>query len=214
MSAVRAARPGERAPPRLLRGPPGLRLSDAPHLEETPHEVRRMQTVPRGPGCCVITASPPRIACSAPGPPSGRRVQVGYGRTVKEVATELGCDWHTVNDTVITYGEALLSADRQRVVHTSALGLDETNFVRARATSTPATPRRSVTSSTTASSTSCPRDVSRWWPVFSMPSPPTGRRGSASGPSICPTPTPRSTRSSCPRPRRWLTPSTSSSSPT
>jgi transposase len=56
--------------------------------------------------------------------------QVGYGRTVKEVAGELGCDWHTVNDAVTTYGSALLAADRQRVVHTSALGLDETNFVR------------------------------------------------------------------------------------
>jgi transposase len=56
--------------------------------------------------------------------------QVGYGRTVKEVASELGCDWHTVNDAVTTYGAALLAADRQRVVHTSALGLDETNFVR------------------------------------------------------------------------------------
>lgn len=56
--------------------------------------------------------------------------QVGYGRTVKEVAAELGCDWHTVNDAVTTYGAALLAADRQRVIHTSALGLDETNFVR------------------------------------------------------------------------------------
>jgi transposase len=58
--------------------------------------------------------------------------QVGYGRTVKEVAGELGCDWHTVNDAVTTYGAALLAADRQRVVHTSAIGLDETNFVRLR----------------------------------------------------------------------------------
>ena len=32
--------------------------------------------------------------------------QVGYGRTVKEVANELNCDWHTVNDAVTTYGEA------------------------------------------------------------------------------------------------------------
>jgi transposase len=56
--------------------------------------------------------------------------QVGYGRTVKEVAAELGCDWHTVNDAVTAYGAALLAADRQRVVHTTALGLDETNFVR------------------------------------------------------------------------------------
>ncbi len=27
---------------------------------------------------------------------------------------ELGCDWHTVNDTVITYGTALLDADPER----------------------------------------------------------------------------------------------------
>ena len=31
-------------------------------------------------------------------------VQVGGGRTVYEVAAELACDWHTVNDAVITYG--------------------------------------------------------------------------------------------------------------
>ena len=32
-------------------------------------------------------------------------VQVGGGRTVSEVAAELACDWHTVNDAVTTYGE-------------------------------------------------------------------------------------------------------------
>jgi transposase len=57
-------------------------------------------------------------------------VQVGTGRTVKEVATELACDWHTVNDAVTTYGTALLDADRKRLNRTSALGLDETSFVR------------------------------------------------------------------------------------
>ncbi len=31
-------------------------------------------------------------------------VQVGGGRTVSEVAAELTCDWHTVNDAVTTYG--------------------------------------------------------------------------------------------------------------
>jgi transposase len=41
-------------------------------------------------------------------------VQVGTGRTVLEVANELDCDWHTVNDAVTTYGEALLEADRKR----------------------------------------------------------------------------------------------------
>jgi transposase len=57
-------------------------------------------------------------------------VQVGTGRTVKEVADELACDWHTVNDAVTTYGRALLAADRRRLNRTSALGLDETSFVR------------------------------------------------------------------------------------
>ena len=40
-------------------------------------------------------------------------VQVGGGRTVSEVAAELACDWHTVNEAVITYGEALLGRRSQ-----------------------------------------------------------------------------------------------------
>jgi transposase len=56
--------------------------------------------------------------------------QVGGGRTVNEVAAELACDWHTVNDAVITYGEALLAADRKRLNKTTAIGLDETSFVK------------------------------------------------------------------------------------
>ncbi|MGH8995512.1 MAG: ISL3 family transposase, partial [Acidimicrobiales bacterium] len=57
-------------------------------------------------------------------------VQVGIGRTVSEVAGELACDWHTVNDAVSTYGRALLEADRKRMNQTSAIGLDETAFVK------------------------------------------------------------------------------------
>ncbi len=57
-------------------------------------------------------------------------VQVGTGRTVSEVAAELDCDWHTVNDAVTTYGRALLAADRKRLTRTTAIGLDETSFVR------------------------------------------------------------------------------------
>jgi transposase len=57
-------------------------------------------------------------------------MQVGTGRTVSEVASELACDWHTVNDAVTTYGEALLAADRKRLNRTTAIGLDETKFVR------------------------------------------------------------------------------------
>jgi transposase len=57
-------------------------------------------------------------------------VQVGGGRTVSEVAGELACDWHTVNDSVTTYGQALLEADRKRLNRTTAIGLDETSFVK------------------------------------------------------------------------------------
>ena len=57
-------------------------------------------------------------------------MQVGTGRTVKEVAGELACDWHTVNDAVLTYGHALLEADRKRLNITTAIGLDETSFVK------------------------------------------------------------------------------------
>ena len=57
-------------------------------------------------------------------------VQVGTGRTVSDVAGELGCDWHTVNDAVTIYGGALLKADRKRLTVTTAIGLDETSFVK------------------------------------------------------------------------------------
>ena len=57
--------------------------------------------------------------------------QVGrHRRTVASVAAELGCDWHTVNDTVIAYGQALIDADSGRVGPVAALGLDETLFGR------------------------------------------------------------------------------------
>jgi transposase len=56
--------------------------------------------------------------------------QVGrLGRTVNEVARELRCDWHTVNDTVIAYG-AVLVDDPDRIGPVAALGLDETLFCR------------------------------------------------------------------------------------
>jgi len=57
-------------------------------------------------------------------------LQVGTGRAVSDVAGELSCDWHTVNDAVMTYGAALLAADRRRLNATTAIGLDETSFVK------------------------------------------------------------------------------------
>jgi len=57
--------------------------------------------------------------------------QVGkHGRTVNEVASDLGCDWHTVNDAVIAYGTALIDDDVDRIGDVTALGLDETLFSR------------------------------------------------------------------------------------
>jgi transposase len=57
--------------------------------------------------------------------------QVGqHGRTVAEIAGELGADWHTINDTVVAWGEALLEADVDRIGTPEAIGIDETLAVR------------------------------------------------------------------------------------
>jgi hypothetical protein len=57
-------------------------------------------------------------------------VQVGrLGRTVAEVARELGSDWHTVNSAVIAYGTVLVD-DPERFGEVQTLGLDETQFCR------------------------------------------------------------------------------------
>ncbi len=56
--------------------------------------------------------------------------QVGRcARSVNEVTVELGCDWHTVNDAVVAYGEALVGRPG-RIGTVDALGLDEVLFVR------------------------------------------------------------------------------------
>ena len=57
-------------------------------------------------------------------------LQVGrYGRTVAEVAGELGCNWHTVMDAVVAVGEQLVDHP-DRIGTVTALGLDETLFAR------------------------------------------------------------------------------------
>ncbi len=56
--------------------------------------------------------------------------QVGRrGRPVMDLARELGCDWHTINDTVIAYGTPLVD-DPDRIGEVEALGLDEVLFAR------------------------------------------------------------------------------------
>ena len=76
----------------------------------------------------------PRIAASRLGltDRAGRwaTFQVGaHGRTVAEVAADLGCDWHTVNRAVVAYGAKLVD-DPERIGQVTALGLDETLFVK------------------------------------------------------------------------------------
>ena len=56
--------------------------------------------------------------------------QVGRsGRTINEVAVELGTDWHTINDTVHAFGAPLID-DPDRIGDVTSLGLDETLFFR------------------------------------------------------------------------------------
>jgi hypothetical protein len=80
------------------------------------------------------TETDPRIAAvrSKVTDRAGRWVtgQVGRdGRAVSEVARQLGCDWHTVMDAVVSYGTPLVDAP-DRIGTVTALGLDETLFMR------------------------------------------------------------------------------------
>ncbi len=116
-------------------------------------------------------------------------VQVGGGRTVSEVAAELACDWHTVNDAVITYGEALLAADRKRLNRTTAIGLDETSFVKLgdQVHAHYATTVADVENHQIIDILPTRRYVT--WRAGSTSSPRPGRSGSASAPSTCRPPT-------------------------
>jgi transposase len=53
----------------------------------------------------------------------------GLGRSLNEVAVELGCDWRTVIDIGVTYGSALVE-DPGRFGYVAALGLNEVLCVR------------------------------------------------------------------------------------
>ena len=127
-------------------------------------------------------------------------VQVGTGRTVSEVAGELACDWHTVNDAVTTYGTALLAADRKRLNKTTAIGLDETSFVK---------PGSSKSHRLRNDGGGCgappdhrhPADpqLRRGGGLDRQTTQGPGRSGSVSAPSTCRPPMRRCTRSSCPR---------------
>ncbi len=83
-------------------------------------------------GSCAVgtfTDQDPQIA-----PPRGRMTaraarwatrRTGAGRAIKEIAAELGCNWHTAMAAVHRWGRALLEADASRIEGVTALGLDE-----------------------------------------------------------------------------------------
>ena len=49
---------------------------------------------------------------------------------MSEVARELGCDWHTVNDAVLAYGTALIDDDPDRSGAVESAGATGVQFVR------------------------------------------------------------------------------------
>jgi len=80
--------------------------------------------------------------------------QVGRcARSVAEVAAEFGCDLHTVNDSVLRYGEALIDKPG-RFGNVTTLGLDEVLFVRRGAYRSQEFPPRSPMCARASSSTS------------------------------------------------------------
>jgi transposase len=85
-------------------------------------------------GCGIWTERDPTIAAERHvlTDRAGRwaTLQVGMnGRSVSEVAAELGCSWHTVNNAVIAYGTPLVDHP-DRIGQVTALGLDEVGFAR------------------------------------------------------------------------------------
>lgn len=94
---------------------------------------RRWRCPERACEVATFTEQQPAIAAARAGVTdrAGRWMtrQVGQGQAVSAVAAELGCDWHTVMDAVVAYGTPLI-ADPDRVGTVTALGLDETLFVR------------------------------------------------------------------------------------
>ncbi len=116
---------------------PEVALVDLPVFGRQARLVwRKHRMVCMQPGCPVVSWTVEELAIASPRlaltDRAGRWVteQVGrWGRTVNEVAVELGCDWHTVNDAVIAYGTVLVD-DPARIGSPTALGLDETLFCR------------------------------------------------------------------------------------
>jgi len=124
--------------PAVVKDRPRVELVDLPAFGRPARLVWRKHRWTCPDTACPVgtwTEQEPRIAAArlALTDRAGRWVtfQVGHhGRTVNEVAQDLGCDWHTVNDAVIAYGTALIDDDEDRIGDVEALGLDETLFCR------------------------------------------------------------------------------------
>ena len=125
------------AEPSGVKERPEVELVDLPVFGRQARLVwRKHRLVCRQADCAVVSWTVENPAIAAPRlalmDRAGRWVteQVGRcGRTVNEVAIELGCDWHTVNDAVIAYGSVLVD-NPARIGQPTALGLDETLFCR------------------------------------------------------------------------------------
>jgi transposase len=120
-----------------VRARPRVKLVDLPAFGRPARLwwVKRRFECP-DPGCATgtWTESDPRIASPRLrlSDRAGRWAtrQVGlHGRAVAEVAADLGCAWHTVNDAVVAYGRLLVDHP-DRIGDVEALGLDEVLFAR------------------------------------------------------------------------------------
>jgi transposase len=56
--------------------------------------------------------------------------EITSGQSISHLARELRCSWDSVNAATRVYGAALLAADTKRLKDTTAIGLDETLFVK------------------------------------------------------------------------------------
>jgi transposase len=56
--------------------------------------------------------------------------EIKSGQHISHLAGELDCSWDSVNTAMLVYGSAWIEADTKRLKETTAIGLDETLFVR------------------------------------------------------------------------------------
>ena len=126
--------------------------------------------------------------------PQWTRQVANYTRSLDEMAGELGSDWHTVIDTVVSSGDALLNPDNERIGEATALGLEEVLMVRIG-------PWRRQFFSTELVNIFPDRSSAE--PMGWLSKDECSGSASSSAPSIAPAPTSRSSRSRCPVPS-WL----------